>query len=285
MLFQGMKTQREECATCDTRERRRDDVAETAASGLASDVADRRLKESIERKRMQLEKAAGLRRARTLKFVALLFDADSRRCIAMVDALFADCGDPQKVVERLFEPAARIIGDSWCADELDFVKATAAMARMQRLFHRLTAEHRPPAASDMSRRVLLTTAPGEQHTFGLSVVEDAFRRGSWGVDCCDLDGDTDIYRFAATRSYRIIGVSISGERLLPDLASMVSRLRSRSRNKAVVLMAGGSLIMRNPQGAIDAGFDLLAVDASSAVALAEAVVTSSFAAGRRIAAE
>lgn len=285
MLFQGTKTRQEECATYDSRARRRCDAKDAEWPGLTGDVADRWLMQSIERKQIQLQKTTGLRRARTLKFVALLFEEDARRCGAMVDSLFADCVDPQKVAERLFEPAARIIGDRWCADELDFVKVTVAMARMQRLFHRLTAEHRPAAASDMSRRVLLTTAPGEQHTFGLSVVEDAFRRGNWQVDCCGFDGETDIYRFAASDSYRIIGVSISGERLLPDLASMVGRLRSRSRNKAVALMAGGSLVMRNPQGAIDAGFDLLAVDASSAVALAEAVVTSGFATGRRIAAE
>lgn len=285
MLFQGAKTQREECAASGGRARRRGDATDTELSGLSGDVADKWLMESIERRRAQVQKVTGLRRDRTLKFVALLFNEDSRQCVAMVDSLFADCGDPQKVVERLFEPAARIIGDNWCADECDFFKVTIAMARMQRLFNRLTAEHRPAMASDMSRHVLLTTAPGEQHTFGLSVVEDAFRRSNWQVDCCDCDGEADMYRFAASNSYRIIGFSISGERVLPDLASMVGRLRSRSRNKSVVLMAGGSLIMRNPQGAINAGFDLLAVDASSAVALAEAVVTSSFAADKRIAAE
>lgn len=285
MLFQGAKTQREECATSGGRARQRGDATDTELSGLSGDVADKWLMESIERRRAQVQKVTGLRRDRTLKFVALLLDEDSRQCVAMVDSLFADCGDPQKVVERLFEPAARIIGDNWCADECDFFKVTIAMARMQRLFNRLTAEYRPAMASDMSRHVLLTTAPGEQHTFGLSVVEDAFRRSNWQVDCCDCDAETDMYRFAASNSYRIIGVSISGERMLSDLASMVGRLRSRSRNKSVVLMAGGSLIMRNPQGAINAGFDLLAVDASSAVALAEAVVTSSFAADKRIAAE
>lgn len=285
MFFQEAKTRQEECATYDSQAGRQRNVRDTELSGPTGDVADRRLTAGIERKKMQLEKVASLRRARTLKFVALLFDEDARQCGAMVDALFADCGDPQKVAERLFEPAARVIGDSWCADELDFVKVTVAMSRMQRLFHRLTAEHRPTAASDMSRSVLLTAAPGEQHTFGLSVVEDAFRRSRWQVDCGDFDREMDIYRSVAANSYRIIGISISGERLLSDLASMVSRLRSRSRNRSVVLMAGGSLITRNPQGAINAGFDLLAIDASSAIALAEAVVTPGFATDMRIAAE
>lgn len=260
-------------------------MTETIVSGLMPELADQWLMESIERRRALIQQVTDLHRNRIARFVEQLFDEESDECDTMVDAMIAECGDPQKVVERLFDPAARIIGDNWCADECDFVKVTIAMSRIQRLFRRLTAEHPPVAAPDMTRCALLTPAPGEQHMFGLCVVEDAFRRGGWEVDCCDCDEAANMFRLVASNSYRIIGVSVSADRHLPDLVSIVRKLRSKSRNKSVVLMAGGSLVMQNPQGAVNAGFDLLAVDASSAVALAEAVVTSKTIANERLAAE
>ena len=260
-------------------------MTETIVSGLMPELADQWLMESIERKRALLQQVTDIHRNRIARFVEQLFDDDSDECDTMVDALMAECGDPQKVVERLFEPAARIIGENWCADDCDFIKVTIAMSRIQRLFRRITTEHPPAATPDLTRCALLTPAPGEQHMFGLSVVEDAFRRGGWEVDCCGCDESANMFRLAASNDYRIIGVSVSADRQLADLLPVVRKLRSKSRNKSVVLMAGGSLVMQNPQGAMNAGFDLLAVDSSSAVALAEAVVTSNAIANERIAAE
>jgi methylmalonyl-CoA mutase cobalamin-binding domain/chain len=192
----------------------------------------------------------------------------------MIEIALQDCGDPQKVVETLFEPAARVIGENWCSDDCDFVKVTIAMSRMQRLFRQMTAECPPSLMPDIDRCALLAPAPGEQHTFGLSVVDDALRRAGWEVDCCGFDEEAELFRLAATNDYRIIGISVSVGRLLPDLVSIIAKLRSKSRNKSVVLMAGGSLVMESPQSAIDVGFDLIAVDATSAVALAESVMAS-----------
>jgi len=230
--------------------------------------------ESIERKRSRLLLVRSLQRERIEEFVELLFDEESDDCRDMLDDALADSGDPQKVVEVLLEPAARIIGEKWCADECDLLKVTIAVSRMQRLFRHMAAETPIGVLPDLSRCALLTPAPGEQHTFGLSVVDDAFRRAGWEVDCCGCDEEMDVHRLVASNHYQIIGISVSVERHLPDLALLGRKLRSRSRNKSIVLIAGGSLVMENPQGAIDAGFDLLAVDAVSAVALAETVVAS-----------
>ncbi len=230
--------------------------------------------ESVERKRARLLHITVLQRKKIDEFIEMLFDEGSDRCQDVVDAALGDGGDPQKVVETLLEPAARIVGENWCADECDFLKVTIAVSRMQRLFRRIAAEAPPPPPPDLSRCVLLTPAPGEQHTFGLLVVDDAFRRGGWGVDCCGCDEDHEMLRLVASNHYQIIGISVSVERRLPDMVALTRKLRSKSRNKAIVLIAGGSMVLQNPQGAIDAGFDLLAVDAVSAVSVAEAVVTS-----------
>jgi methanogenic corrinoid protein MtbC1 len=205
-------------------------------------------------------------------FAEALSDDTIDRCQNMVDALVDEAGDPRVVAELLFGPVARIMGDDWCADDCDFLKVTIAVSRMQRLFRRITTQYPPLATPDLARSALLAPAPGEQHTFGLSIVDDAMRRAAWEVDCCGCNEDAKFLRLAAANHYVIIGVSVSVGRLLPDLVSVITKARARSRNKSVVLMAGGSLAQENPQRMIDAGFDLVAVDAASAVALAEAAM-------------
>lgn len=229
---------------------------------------------AIERKRARLLQVSALQRERIEEFVEMLFDEDSDRCADMLEEALAEQGDPQKVVEILLEPAARTVGENWCVDECDFVKVTLAVSRMQRLFRRMASETPPAVMPDLSRCALLSPAPGEQHTFGLCIVDDAFRRAGWEVDSCMCDEEAEMFRLVASNHYQIVGVSISAERLLPDLADLSQRLRARSRNRSIVLIAGGSMVMQNPQGAIDAGFDLLGVDAVSAVALADMVVAS-----------
>ncbi len=249
-------------------------ITESMIARVMPDVADRWIMENIHRKREMLHKTTALQRERIEEFVELLFDEDTDLCQDMIDKVAAEHHDPQKVVEALFEPAARVIGENWCADECDFMKVTIAVSRMQRLFRRLSSDFPINVQPDLNRCALLGPAPGEQHSFGLSVVEDAFRRGGWEVDCCGNGEEADMLRLVATNNYEVIGISVSVERLVPDLAVALAKLRSKSRNKSVVLMAGGSMIMQNPQAAIDAGFDLLAVDALSAVRLAESVIAS-----------
>jgi methanogenic corrinoid protein MtbC1 len=248
--------------------------ADGAKSARIPEIADDWIMHGIGRRRARALHISALQRERIEEFVAVLMGEESDRCEEMLWEALTESKDPQKVVEILLEPAARIVGENWCADECDFLKVTIAVSRMQRLFRRMTSEYPATAVPDLSRCALLAPAPGEQHTFGLAVVDDAFRRAGWEVDCCGCDEEADMLRLAASNHYQIVGVSVSVERRLADLAEICRKLRSWSRNKSIVLIAGGSMVIQNPQGAIGAGFDLLAVDAVSAVALADTVVAS-----------
>jgi methanogenic corrinoid protein MtbC1 len=241
---------------------------------------------SIARKIERQRRTDERERRRVVAFVALLFDENSDACEEAADTAVAASGDPQRVVDELFDPAARIIGERWCGDECDFFKVTVAMSRMQRLFRRITSDFPPTVRSDIARCVLLAPAPGEEHLFGLSVVDDAFRRAGWEVDCCGHGEAAEMLQLVAANHYQVIGVSVSVDRHLPDLAAIVHKLKAKSLNRSVSIMAGGSMVMRSPQSATEAGFDMLAVDAPSAVRLAEAVVARrAFASDQRMAAE
>ena len=233
--------------------------------------------EGFDVKRTGFKQAPGAHRRLAEEFTKALFDEDSARCDKIVERLLDQHGDPQAVAQSLFDPVAALIGKSWCSDDYDFLKVTIATSRLQRLFRRMATQYPPLPLPDMARTALLGPAPGEQHTFGLSIVDDALRRAAWEVDCCGCDEDEKLLGLAAANHYVIIGISLSVGRLIPEMASFVTRLRARSRNKSVVLMAGGNLVRQDPNILRDVGIDLVAVDASSAVALAESVIAGHYA--------
>ncbi|WP_161992679.1 cobalamin B12-binding domain-containing protein [Aureimonas leprariae] len=207
---------------------------------------------------------------RVLDFVEALFDDSPRRCRAIAEDAFSETPDPQSLAASLFAPAAGFIGERWIADENDFLQVTVALARIQQIFSRLAADSPAAVRPDAARRLLLAPAPGEQHGFGLVVVEDAFARAGWTVDRCGGGDAERLIRKAAAGDYLAVGVSIGSERWLPALRSVAERLRAGSRRGSVVLMAGGSAAVRHPQEVLDLGFDFVATDASSGVRLAEA---------------
>jgi hypothetical protein len=77
---------------------------------------------------------------------------------------------------NLLAPCARRLGDLWNADLCDFTVVTVALGRLQALLRGLSSNMRLPRSSAVAgRTVLFAPVPGEQHTFGLSMVCDFFR--------------------------------------------------------------------------------------------------------------
>jgi hypothetical protein len=91
---------------------------------------------------------------------------------ATLDAIYLD----------LFAPAARRLGQMWEDDLCGFSEVTIGLCRLQQLVHQLSMaviEERHPV--EHGPRILLAVASREQHTFGLSVVGEFFRRAGWDI--------------------------------------------------------------------------------------------------------
>ncbi len=205
-------------------------------------------------------------------FADLLFDGSGSEGEDFAFDLFERTADPQFVAARLLDPAAAEIGLRWCSDTEDFLRVTYAASRLQRLFHRMVRECPPPLAERPGKMALLGPVPGEQHTFGLSIVEDALRRAGWQVDLC-LPGEGDeMLRLAGDNHYRFVGLSLSSEHLLPALTRFAAGLRRRSRNPDIRVVAGGWLFREQPLLASEAGADHCCADAGAAVRLAESLL-------------
>lgn len=216
-----------------------------------------------------------LHACRVEEFVQLLLDEDDNSCEDFAFREAASGADPQRMAADYLGPAARLLGDYWRMDVCDFMQVTVCMSRIQRLFWRLVDECPPSAECRVGHAILFSPVPGEQHSFGQSVVEDAFRRDGWQVDCCGFDEEEQMLRLARENEYQIVALSISAETFLPVMAATILRIRRRSRNAAVSIMAGGSLVIDQPSAIRTAGADLLALDVAHSLALAEAAVAAS----------
>lgn len=180
-------------------------------------------------------------------------------------------------VETLFvgllSPVAMRLGEMWETDLCDFTQVTVGLWRLQQLVFEFSDEfQRDRRMRSSQRRALLAPAPGSQHTFGVVIVGEFFRRAGW-----DVRGDpgaslAEVRSAIAADSFDLLGLSLGTECQARAVSSAILKLRKASRNPAVVVMVGGPAVVLSPDFASQVGADGTAVDAASAVSEAENLV-------------
>lgn len=173
----------------------------------------------------------------------------------------------------LLAPAARRLGDLWSADLSDFSEVTVGLVRLQRVAHSLRGylpEEDEPSAG--GRRALLVAVPGEQHTFGLSLVAELFRRAGWSVTSEPLRTAQDLLDLVRREWFSIVGLSVSGDTRMAGLASVILGVRRVSRNRAIGVLVGGRIFNERPDLVAQVGADATAPDGRQAVVQAQSLL-------------
>ena len=132
---------------------------------------------------------------------------------------------------------------------------------MHQLLHEFSATFlHDAAAATPNKCVLLIPMPGEQHSFGLIMVAEFFRRDGW--DVWDLHPSTpeDVFGVMRKQSFGVVGVSLSCESKIDQLTPLISAIRAKSRNPAVGVMVGGQPFIGHPERVALVGADCTAVD-------------------------
>ncbi len=185
-----------------------------------------------------------------------------------------DRGHP---VDRIFvdvlAPAARRLGTLWESDEVNFVDVTVALTRLQQLVRRFSPPRDMPRGSrNGARRMLLAPTPGEQHTFGLMLVEDTFRRAGWDVAGGIATDGLAVEEIVHAQSFDVVGFSLASERLLERLASTIQRVRSTSNARDLKVIVGGRMFSEDRNAYNLVGADASAGDAQEALRIAESLL-------------
>ncbi len=170
----------------------------------------------------------------------------------------------------LLVPTAQELGRRWEEDEISFTEVTVGVGRLQRALRALAPDFDQTGVGGLDgRRVLLLMVPGDDHTFGISVVAEFFRRAGWDVvGHCDARC-ADPRALVADEWFDLLGISAGSGTHLELLPGLITTLRQASRNPALAVLLGGPQALADEALAERVGADGLVSDARLAPAMAE----------------
>jgi methanogenic corrinoid protein MtbC1 len=199
-------------------------------------------------------------------FIDLTMDDEPDAAVNFVQRLLDDGILFQDILLQLMAPAARELGERWLHDSSSFVEVTLGVARMHRILREFDGvPERMWSQTGLNCHALLLPVPGEQHTFGLRLVQEFLLRESWTVTNKAMERVQDLASHVASHFYDVVGLSLSGETLIEAMRSSIATIRVKSQNRHVKVIVGGHIFVERPNLAKTIGADAYAEDAPETV--------------------
>jgi len=206
------------------------------------------------------------------EFTDLVLKQDVAALIVSFKALIEKGYSVDDLFLDLLAPSAALLGRLWDEDLCDFIEVTAGLARLQFLLSMFRTDGNI-APYDDKRRVLLMGAPGEQHTFGMAIIEQFLRKAGWNVVSGLACSAQQIAELVGSEWFGVVGLTLSRETHLGQLAASIRAVRRASRNPSIGVMVGGPVFLEHPEFVRQVGADASAVDAPTAVLLAQRLLS------------
>ena len=203
-------------------------------------------------------------------FTLTVLERDLEVALAVVEGIRARGHTTEAVFLHLLAPTARLLGDMWRDDLCTFTDVTIGLSRLQQVLRELSSGFENEARPDPRGRILLAAVPGEQHSFGVSMLESFFRRAGWDVCGGATSSQSELLGCARDEWLDAIGLSLSSDLLYGRIQSLIPLLRSTSRNPSLLVMVGGRYFTDHPDHATEVGADAAATDAPDALRRADA---------------
>lgn len=204
----------------------------------------------------------------------IILDNRAGMAIGHIDALRADGVSLETIYLDVLTPAARRLGEWWDADLCDFTQVTIGLWRLQQLMYELSPAFQDDAQRGVQiHRAMLVPVPGSQHTLGLLMVAEFFRRAGWGVWGDPAAAKAELVEAAQTSWFDVVGFSVGAVSQLSNLKAAITAIRRASLNPDIVVMVGGPVFIATPALVAEVGADGTAADAALAVEAATALMT------------
>lgn len=222
-----------------------------------------------------VEGADGITAEDVEAFAPLSLRVEAAELLDQVEAMLNRGISVEVVMLDLLAPTARLLGQYWEEDRCDFVEVTMGLWRLQEIVHEIstrTSAGRQAAAG--GRRVLISSMPGDPHSFGAVLLDEMFARNGWVTDRL---GDTSLPEMLARvceEWFDLVGLTVGHDCHIGALPSAIAALRKVSRNPRLRVMVGGPTFVHNVDLAAQVGADGTAPDAKLAVALAGELVAA-----------
>lgn len=240
------------------------------AQGLRSDPGTT----TTGRERKKGKHGKGFDAATVDSFVQMVLTESANAVRSHVERLLTQGHAVDSLYLQLLTPAARRLGVMWEEDLCSFVDVTIGLGSLHRLMRDfLPGFHKDATEEARGLSVLLAPAPGDQHTFGLAMVAEFFRRSGWDVESDVTTSSRDLARIVAQRPISLVGFSTSCSDRLEQLTATISTVRRSSRNPNIGIIVGGHAFLQEPGLVAQIGADAMAADGVMAPLQAQLLVT------------
>ncbi len=211
-----------------------------------------------------------------MQFEVIVLYRDTFDCFNFVNELRCRGVSLPDVYVGLFQPVARELGRRWSEDSLSFMEVTKAIGQMQTMVRALGAADPPAHPIDAAHRIVLASAPEEQHSLGMLVVSQLFESEGWEVEGGNqLSVGKPLNDLVHDQWFGVVGLSASTEHGARQLKSAIDELRKASMNESISVIVGGNGFIDHPDISSEIGADEVAGDANDAVAKAEQLLSRS----------
>ena len=199
-------------------------------------------------------------------FCTLVVRSNLPVAVTYIDGLIAGGMSTEQIITDVLSPSARHLGTQWDEDQVSFVDVALGLSRLQQLLR----IYGPAFEADFApqhegHRILLAAMPGEQHTFGMSVVEEFFRRDGWDVQTEAKMSRVELLGRARDEWFDVVGLSASGDDSVARLAPLIKAIRAAALNRHIRVIVGGCAFLAEPANALALGADLVACNGREAV--------------------
>jgi methanogenic corrinoid protein MtbC1 len=170
-------------------------------------------------------------------------------------------------------PAAQLLGAWWQSDRLDFCAVSIASTRLQQTLVDLSPTFLGQATqANNGLSVLLLSSTGSQHSMGVFMLSEFFRKSGWRVARMQFQGSSSARRCVHSDWFDVLGLSVSTPRCLDKLGGLIRDVRAASGNPDLKIMVGGAMATPNRNLLLSLGADFIGGDARESQRIASQTV-------------
>lgn len=207
-------------------------------------------------------------------FAKLVLAPDENVAHACIEAMRSSGISVETIYTDLLAPVARHLGVLWEEDLCDFTEVTLGLGRLHQVLRELSPAFNQANINASGHRVLLLPAPGEQHTFGLVMVSEFFRRAGWDVGGGPWEAGADPVLMVKREWFDVVGFSLGNITQLDALAASIKIVRKSSLNTSICVIVGGPLFLAHPEYVAYVNADAASTDGAQAPTLAKKLIAS-----------
>jgi hypothetical protein len=167
------------------------------------------------------------------RFAELAAVQDMAGLLGRLEGLLGEGLPIQNVLLDVIAPAAHLLGEQWLEDERSFSDVTVGLGMLQRLVAVIGQKVEAPVTRE--GLVVLSAAPGEQHTLSIHVLAEFLRTEGWAVQVEPVADEVALLELLGRESVSAIGFTVSNDALVRHLGPLLERIRALQPSAQVLL--------------------------------------------------